>query len=308
VWQVNFKLFIYYCSVLGGWAALMAWGGAYLLGAGRPDSEMAGMAKATLIAACLGALVAFAVGLVDAFLNATGAQRGLRALVCAGVGLVGGVIGGLLGEGLHSAGLPRVIGWMIVGIFIGASIGVFDIVAASMSKGDMRVPIKRTLNGIYGGLLGGLLGGLPFGLLMSLGDPNADPWAQPLPVSRLAIGLVILGLLIGALIALAQVFLKEAWLQIDSGRRAGKQVMVNKDEIVIGRAEGVDLGLYGEQGIEKQHARIILKNSQYFLEDNGTPGGTFVNDERIQQRVLLHNGDKIQVGTAVLRFGERAKK
>ena len=305
---MNFKLFIYYCSVLGGWGALVAWGFAYLIGAGSPDSGLSAMAKTTLIAALLGAFVAAAVGLVDAFLNATGAQRLLRMLVCGGVGLVGGLIGGLLGEGLHRAGLPLFIGWMFVGIFIGASIGVFDIVAAASTKGELRVPIKRMLNGIYGGLLGGLAGGLPFGLLMSMGDPLVDPWENPLPVSRLAIGLVILGLLIGVLIALAQVFLKEAWVQVESGRRAGKQVMVNKDEIVIGRAEGVDLGLYGEQGIEKQHAKIILKNNNYYLEDNGTPGGTFLNDERIEKRSLLHNGDKIQVGTAVLRFGERAKK
>jgi hypothetical protein len=133
-------------------------------------------------------------------------------------------------------------------------------------------------------------------------------WDKPLALSRLAIGLVILGLLIGCLIALAQVFLKESWVTIESGRRAGKQMMLAKDETTIGRAEGIDIGLYGEQGIEKQHARILLKNNKYYLEDTGTPGGTFLNDERIDGRAPLRNGDKIQVGTAVLRFGERAKK
>jgi Inner membrane component of T3SS, cytoplasmic domain len=304
---VNFKLFIYYCAVCGGWAALLAWGLCYLLGPGNPNVIMSGMGKAIIIGLCLGGLVAAAVGMVDAMLNSVGFQRVQRTLVCAGVGLLGGVIGAALGQALHGAGMPLFFGWIIVGIFIGASIGVFDIILAVMSQGDMKIPMKRTLNGVYGGLLGGFAGGLPFQLLYSLGNPD-DPMAPPLPVSKLAIGLVILGLLIGALIALAQVFLKESWVQIDSGRRAGKQMMLNKDETVIGRAEGVDLGLYGEQGIEKQHARIVLANNRYFLEDNGTPGGTFLNGQRIDSRTPLKNGDKIQVGTAVLRFGEKAKR
>src|SRR5207248_25635 len=128
------------------------------------------------------------------------------------------------------------------------------------------------------------------------------------PISKLAIGLVILGLLIGALIALAQVFLKDSWVEIASGRRAGKQMMLNKDETVIGRAVAVDLSLYAEQGIEKQRALIVLEHHRYILEENGTPGGTILNGQRIDNRAPLKDGDKIQVGTAVLRFGEKAKR
>ncbi len=310
---MNFRLFIYYCAICGGWAAFLAWGVCYLLGPGVPGKYMSdnpethALLKSLVISMMLGCFVAAAVGLVDAALNSVGFQRVLRTLTCAVVGLVGGAIGGLLGQVLASAGLPLFIGWMLVGTFVGASIGVFDIITALTSKGDMKIPIKRTLNGVYGGLLGGIAGGIPFGLLSALGKEE-DPWAPPLPMSKLAIGLVILGLLIGVLIALAQVFLKEAWVTIESGRRAGKEMMINKDETVIGRAEGTDVGLYGEQGIEKQHARIVLKNNSYFLLDNETPGGTFLNGQRVNGRSPLKNGDKIQVGTAVLRFGERPKK
>jgi MFS family permease len=247
------------------------------------------------------------VGFIDALLNSVGIQRLTRTALCAAVGLVGGIIGGLLGQALANIGMPLFFGWIIVGVFVGASIGVFDILAALKSKGDMKVPLKRTLNGVYGGLLGGFTGGLLFQLLNSLGSPE-DPWAPPLPVSKLAIGLVILGLLIGLLIALAQVFLKEAWVKIESGRRAGKEMMLSKDQTSIGRAEGVDIGLYGEQGIEKLHARIVLKNNRYYLEDNETPGGTFLNDHRIDGRAALKHGDRIQVGSATLRFGEREKR
>lgn len=305
---MNFRLFIYYCSVCGGWAALLAWGVCFLLGPADPRQIRSAMGNAILIGALLGAFVAAAVGFVDAVLNSVGFQRVQRTLLCAGVGLLGGMIGGALGQSFRNAGMPRFIGWIIVGVFIGASIGVFDVIRASMTRGDMKLPIKRTLNGIYGGVLGGFLGGIFYDALMGAVNNPDEPMKGLMPFSGLAIGLVILGLLIGSLIALAQVFLKEAWVKIDSGRRAGKEMMISKDETVIGRAEGVDIGLYGEQGIEKHHARIVLKNNNYFLEDSGTPGGTFLNDQKIGGRAPLKNGDRIQVGTAVLRFGERQKK
>jgi hypothetical protein len=310
---MNFKLFIFYCSICGGWAAFLAWGLTFLTGPGHPVTQdrMGVFARASITGLFLGCLVAAAVGLVDAILNSVGFARVKRTLVCAAVGLVGGLLGGLLGQALNNAGMPLFFGWIIVGVFIGASIGIYDIISAAMTKGDMRVPLKRTLNGIYGGFLGGFAGGLPFEFIMKMGASEEGAligWDKPLALSKLAIGLVILGLLIGCLIALAQVFLKESWVTIESGRRAGKQMMLAKDETVIGRAEGIDIGLYGEQGIERQHAKIVLKNNKYYLEDNNTPGGTFLNDQRIDGRVALKNGDKIQVGTAVLRFGERAKK
>ena len=305
---MNFKLFIYYCAVCGGWAALLAWGLCFLLGPADPRQFRTAMGNAILIGACLGAMVAAAVGFVDALLNAVGFQRIQRTLLCAGVGLLGGLIGGALGQSFHNAGMPRWIGWIIVGVFIGASIGLFDVIRAATTRGDMKIPIKRTLNGIYGGVLGGFLGGIFYDTLMVAVNNPEEPMKGRLPFSGLATGLVILGLLIGSLIALAQVFLKEAWVKIDSGRRAGKEMMLSKDETVIGRAEGVDIGLYGEQGIEKQHARIVLKNNAYYLEDNGTPGGTFLNEQRVTSRAPLKNGDRIQVGTAVLRFGERQKR
>src|SRR5262249_3883422 len=170
---MNFKLFIFYCSICGGWAALAAWGLSFLTGPGHPARQdyMDPVLRATLTGLFLGALVAAAVGMVDAILNSVGFDRVKRTLLSGAVGLVGGALGGCLGQALNNSGMPLFFGWIIVGIFIGASIGVFDIFHAMMSKGDMHVPLKRTLNGIYGGFLGGFAGGVPFGLLMSLEDP-----------------------------------------------------------------------------------------------------------------------------------------
>src|SRR5262249_48819711 len=160
---------------------------------------------------------------------------------------------------------------------------------AAMTKGDLRVPLKKTRNGFLGGLLGGLLGGILFGLLF----PN-----DKIPRTDLALGLVILGLCIRLLVGLAQVFLKEAWIKVAPGFRAGRELLLSKDETTIGRAEGCDLGLFGDNTIERLHARILLKNNRYLLADADTSGGTFLNDERVSKPTPLKSGDVIRVGNS----------
>jgi hypothetical protein len=233
-------------------------------------------------------------------LNAVGSQRFVRVGICLGIGLFGGAFGGVVGEFLHSKlHFPIFIGWILTGSCIGASIGIYDLLRSLFTKGETRAPLKKTLNGVYGGLMGGFLGGLPFGLLMG---------STAIPRTDLAVSLVILGLCIGLLIGLAQVFLKEAWLKVVQGFRAGRELLLAKDETTIGRAESCDLGLFGDNTIERLHARILLQNQRYLLADAGTPGGTYLNEERIREPTPLKSGDKIRVGNSVIEFGEKQKR
>jgi hypothetical protein len=294
---VSFKLFIYYCALGGAWAAFLAW--TFVQVAGIRDVQST-FSKATLIGGCLGLCVATVIGFLDALLNAVGFQRFLRVGVCLVIGLLGGMLGGFIGELFYEKlGMPLFFGWMLAGACVGASLGVFDLIRALALSSSLRVPIKKTLNGVYGGLLGGLIGGAPFRFLME---------NQSIPRSNLAIGLVLLGLCVGLLIGLAQVILKEAWLKIERGPRAGREVMIAKDETLIGRAEGCDVGIFGDMDIEKKHARILLKGERYVLHDNGSTRGTFVNDRRLSAPQELVSGDLIRVGNCYLRFGERQKR
>jgi len=84
--------------------------------------------------------------------------------------------------------------------------------------------------------------------------------------------------------------------------------LLSKDETTIGRAEGCDLGLFGDNAIERLHARILLKNNRYLLADADTPGGTFLNDARVSKPTPLKSGDVIRVGNSVIEFGERQKR
>ena len=82
-----------------------------------------------------------------------------------------------------------------------------------------------------------------------------------------------LGLCIGLLIGVAQVILKEAWVKVEAGFRPGRELIVSKGEIVIGRAESCDIGLFGDNSVERTHARILRKGDRYLLVDSDTAGG-----------------------------------
>jgi hypothetical protein len=303
---MSFRLFIYYCAVCGAWAALIAW--AVIRAAGL-HAEQADKSQlilySTVIGAVLGVLLSLVVGTLDALLNSVGSERVIRPLVCVVVGLIGGMTGACVGEAMYQyLSLSKVVGWMLAGAAIGMSIGVFDLCRALALGNGIGMALRKVLNGLIGGLMGGLVGGALFVIFTSPSFLNT----VAIPNGSLAIGLVILGSCIGLLIGTAQVILKEAWVRVEAGFRAGRELILSKAETTIGRAEHCDIGLFGDNGIERLHARIMLTGNRYLLYDAGTPGGTFLNGQRVTGPALLRSGDRIGLGRAVLRFGERQKR
>ena len=109
------------------------------------------------------------------------------------------------------------------------------------------------------------------------------------------------------MIGVAQVVLKEAWLRVEAGFRAGRELLLTRPVLTIGRAESCDLGLFGDPAVERLHARIARVDDHYLIADAGTPGGTYVNDQRVKGPTPLHSGDLIRVGDALIRFRERRR-
>ncbi len=104
-----------------------------------------------------------------------------------------------------------------------------------------------------------------------------------------------------------------AMLVIERGRSIGKQFMMTGADSQIGRwdADGgvfpdVDLDADDpEAKVSRRHARIALRDGQYFVEDLGSTNGTFVNrGKRLAPgaRQVLNDGDEIIVGKTFLRF------
>lgn len=321
---MSFKLFIYYCAVCGGWAALVGWALGQALAAPLPETwgaETRPFVRALLQGLALGASVACALGFVDVLWGLGGGrprQAVVKGLVVAAIGCASGLLGAAVGQAVYHFtrwDVSTVFGWTLTGLLVGASIGVYDWLAQRARQGGGGAG-RKVANGCLGGLLGGLVGGVLhlvlghllqgfFGLLGSWahGARTGDEFR-----STSAWGFVALGVCIGLFVGLAQVILKEAWVKVEAGFRAGRELLLTKDEVTIGRAEGCDIGLFGDPGVERTHARIRVKDRRYLLLDADTPGGTYVNDQRVRQPTPLRDGDVIRVGRSVLRFGERQKR
>jgi hypothetical protein len=83
------------------------------------------------------------------------------------------------------------------------------------------------------------------------------------------------------------------------------------NRLVIGRIDpdtgdrpDIDLVSYGayENGVSRRHASIVQWNRSLFLVDEGSPNGTYLNDERLPPNVShpLKFGDHIRIGRLVL--------
>jgi hypothetical protein len=260
----------------------------------------------------LGVTVASVLSFVDVLWSGTGSSvlaRIARVVVAVVIGGVGGFLGGILANVLYNLWSPLyVFGWTMTGALVGLAVCSYDLLAATLEGQDLGGPLRKVMHGLIGGTIGGFVGGLlslafrEFLTGVFTGKRREDLWSPS------AWGFVVLGACIGLLIALTQVILKEAWLKVEAGFRAGREQILAKPIVTIGRGESCDVGLFGDPAIDKLHARILRRGEDYLVADAESSTGTFVNGERLEQPRLLRSGDAIRVGRCVLRFGERARQ
>lgn len=307
---MSFRLYVYYMAIGGAWAALLAWALSWLVFGTAGQTELfLLLLEAGAKGAILGGLLGLSLGALDAFASSGG--HSAAALPRAGAGLilggVAGLVGGLLGQVLAFLWeYLRIIGWILTGALIGFGIGIWDLAKLLLARQTLRGALRKVRNGLIGGTVGGLAGGLA--LLLSARFLGQAFGGREDLLSPAAIGWTVLGALIGLAIGLAQVILRDAWVIVESGFRPGRDILINKPLVTIGRAEGCDIGLYGGKGVEKVHARILMDDTDYYIEDCQTPGGTFVNEKRVSEKQLLQSGDRIRVGDCVLIFRARARR
>jgi two-component system cell cycle response regulator len=100
-------------------------------------------------------------------------------------------------------------------------------------------------------------------------------------------------------------FIKEsAWtacLVVLKGEDIGNKVLLNKDEITIGRAKNADMCLT-RGDVSRMHAIIQrVDEQQFMLVDNDSTNGTLVNAQSIKS-ILLKDRDIISIGDSQLKF------
>lgn len=70
---------------------------------------------------------------------------------------------------------------------------------------------------------------------------------------------------------------------------------------VMGRDPTCDLVL-DNRSISRLHAHIIAQRGRFYIEDNNSTNGTYINGRRLQSREQLHDGDRIGLNDIPLIF------
>jgi pSer/pThr/pTyr-binding forkhead associated (FHA) protein len=86
------------------------------------------------------------------------------------------------------------------------------------------------------------------------------------------------------------------------GGRAGETFHPGS-ETTIGRSP--DCGIFlDDVTVSRKHAVLVARDDGFFIEDQGSLNGTFVNRKRVES-ALLEDGDELQIGKYRLTFLNR---
>ena len=94
-------------------------------------------------------------------------------------------------------------------------------------------------------------------------------------------------------------------LKFVSGKYQGGEFPLEIDsEIEIGRGGELDMVLV-EDMVSRRHARITSYGGELMIEDFGSTNGTFVNGEKIENKERIKQGDRILIGTNIIKLVHR---
>jgi len=72
-------------------------------------------------------------------------------------------------------------------------------------------------------------------------------------------------------------------------------------KITIGRSRTNDIQL-SEDSVSRLHAQIVYANRRWFIQDQKSGVGTYVNDQKIQGAQRIHQRDRIRIGSSEFKF------
>jgi pSer/pThr/pTyr-binding forkhead associated (FHA) protein/Mg-chelatase subunit ChlD len=100
---------------------------------------------------------------------------------------------------------------------------------------------------------------------------------------------------------------QEAYLNDLQGKTEKQAHMLDERPKMIGRVaakdtEHMDYIVVNESTISRRHALIEYKDYSFWIIDQGSSNGTFINNERIKNEVRLKHGDKIRLHNYEFEF------
>jgi pSer/pThr/pTyr-binding forkhead associated (FHA) protein len=87
------------------------------------------------------------------------------------------------------------------------------------------------------------------------------------------------------------------------GGRVGESFSVDRERMSIGRRPDCEVFL-DDITVSRDHALLVHRGNQWYLDDCGSLNGTYVNRSRIESH-RLEDGDEVQIGKYKLTFHAR---
>ena len=81
----------------------------------------------------------------------------------------------------------------------------------------------------------------------------------------------------------------------------GKRFVLEKSPTRLGRGADSQIVLEGDS-VSRRHAHLERRTGAWYVVDDGSTNGTYVNEEQIAREQLLVNGDRIKIGPSILKF------
>ena len=220
--------------------------------------------------------------------------------------MVLGYVGGAIGENLIGGGF---VSWGLVGLSCGAALGLTDIVGGGTSgpRRWLRLPLKSKRGAAFG-LFGSLAGYVMFQLIYREVNLESSQGEFIALLSRAA-GFAAIGFCTGLAIKIGQEMLKDAWLLgISKGFYEGKQYILGKSPVNIGRTGNNDINLLRESDISPNEGHFVLDQGRWYysrLPEGGSSGAVTISGKAVSDKVPLFDNDSIRFGNTEFVFQRR---
>lgn len=81
----------------------------------------------------------------------------------------------------------------------------------------------------------------------------------------------------------------------------GKRFVLDKSTARVGRGADNTIVLEGDS-VSRRHCHFERRGADWYVVDDGSTNGTYLNEDQIARESVLGNGDRIKVGPTILKF------